>query len=117
MAPWALVLTLSWLLNKWQLLFRPLGGYVWWLVDQLDQRAPSMVEVLLWVQGTLSLALHMVTLGINLGVIWVRGGGGGAGRGGAPSGKVWGGGGGGGWGSPATTMSRGPWGSGYGEGG
>ena len=44
-----------------------------WSVDQLDQRAPSLVEWLLWAQGLVSLAMHIVTTGVNLGVIWVRG--------------------------------------------
>ncbi len=45
-----------------------------WSVDQLDQRAPGLVEWLLWLQGLVSLALHVVTVGVNLGVIWVSGG-------------------------------------------
>jgi hypothetical protein len=44
-----------------------------WAVDQLDQRAPSLVEWLLWAQGEISLGLHVITLGVNLGVIWVGG--------------------------------------------
>lgn len=44
-----------------------------WSVDQLDQRAPGLVEWLLWAQGLASLALHIITTGVNLGVIWVSG--------------------------------------------
>lgn len=70
--PWSLVLLLSWAVNRWQLPWRPLGGAVWYAVDRLDRRAPRAVEWLLWAQGALSLALHVVTVGVNLGVIWVR---------------------------------------------
>lgn len=42
-----------------------------WAVDQLDQRAPSLVEWMLWLQGLISLGLHVITVGVNLGVIWV----------------------------------------------
>jgi hypothetical protein len=71
MVPWSLVLLLSFLLNKWQLLFRPLGGLLWYGVDVLDQRLPSLVEWLLWLVNQTSLTLHVLTVGINLGVIWV----------------------------------------------
>jgi hypothetical protein len=40
-------------------------------VDQLDQRAPTMVEILLWAHSILSLALHVITICVNLGAIWV----------------------------------------------
>jgi len=69
--PWSMVLFLSWLVNKWQLPWRPIGQLIWWLVDQLDQRAPGLVEWLLWLQGLISLGLHIVTVGVNLGVVWV----------------------------------------------
>eukprot|EP00877_Chromochloris_zofingiensis_P010645 jgi/Chrzof1/5834/Cz16g17170.t1 len=69
--PWAYVLFLSWLVNRWQLMWRPLGGLLWWSVDQLDQRMPGLVEMLLWFHSLVSLALHVLTVGINLGVIWI----------------------------------------------
>ncbi|KAI8472414.1 MAG: hypothetical protein J3K34DRAFT_519751 [Monoraphidium minutum] len=69
--PWSCVLLLSWIVNKWQLAWRPIGGLLWWGVDQLDQRAPSLVEWLLWLQGLVSLGLHVITVGVNLGVIWI----------------------------------------------
>lgn len=116
--PWSAVLLLSWAVNKWQMLWRPLGGALWcaasvghapscpaaaggaeqahaaacacaparvqrlapdaaaaprrrWSVDQMDQRAPGAVDWMLWAQGLVSLALHIVTVGVNLGVIWV----------------------------------------------
>lgn len=71
MGPWSLVLLLSFLVNKWQLMFRPIGGLLWYSVDWLDQRVPSLVEWLLWLVYQISLILHVVTVGINLGVIWV----------------------------------------------
>jgi len=71
MGPWSLVLLLSFLVNKWQLMFRPTGGLLWYSVDWLDQRVPSLVEWLLWLVYQISLVLHVVTVGINLGVIWV----------------------------------------------
>lgn len=42
-------------------------------MDWLDQRVPSLVEWLLWFVYQVSLLLHVLTVGINLGVIWVRG--------------------------------------------
>jgi hypothetical protein len=74
--PWSLVLLLSFVVNKWQLLFRPVGGLLWWCVDWLDQRLPSLVEWLLWCVYQVSLLLHVLAVGINLGVIWVRAAGG-----------------------------------------
>lgn len=71
MAPWSLVLLLSFLVNKWQLLFRPVGGLLWYGIDWLDQRVPNLVEWLLWFWYQISLMLHVLTVGINLGVIWV----------------------------------------------
>ena len=71
MFPWSLVLLLSFLVNKWQLLFRPIGGLLWYGIDWLDQRVPSLVEWLLWFVYQISLTLHVLTVGINLGVIWV----------------------------------------------
>lgn len=72
LVPWSLVLLLSFLVNKWQLLFRPIGGLLWYGVDWLDQRVPALVEWLLWGVYQASLMLHVLTVGINLGVIWVR---------------------------------------------
>lgn len=71
MFPWSLVLLLSFLVNKWQLMFRPIGGLLWYGIDWLDQRMPSLVEWLLWFVYQISLAMHVLTVGINLGVIWV----------------------------------------------
>jgi hypothetical protein len=69
--PWTLVLLLSLIVNKWQLLFRPLGSIFWSTIDYLDQRMPVAVEWLLWGINQVSLTLHIVTVGINLGVMWV----------------------------------------------
>lgn len=52
---------------------RPIGGLLWYSMDWLDQRVPSLVEWLLWCVYQVSLLLHVLTVGINLGVIWVRG--------------------------------------------
>jgi hypothetical protein len=41
-------------------------------VDYFDRRLPSTVEWGLWVISQVSLILHVITIGINLGVIWVR---------------------------------------------
>lgn len=71
MFPWSLVLLLSFLVNKWQLLFRAVGGLLWYGIDWLDQRVPNLVEWLLWFWYQISLMLHVLTVGINLGVIWV----------------------------------------------
>jgi hypothetical protein len=77
--PWTMVLALTWLLNTWQLLFRPIGGALWYAVDWLDQRMPTLVEWILWGVYQVSLMLHVVTVGIDLGVIWVSLGGKGVG--------------------------------------
>uniref|UniRef100_A0A383WCR9 Uncharacterized protein n=1 Tax=Tetradesmus obliquus TaxID=3088 RepID=A0A383WCR9_TETOB len=69
--PWSCVLLLSWLVNKWQLMFRPVGAAFWWCVDYFDRRLPSTVEWFLWVISQVSLILHVITVGINLGVIWI----------------------------------------------
>lgn len=71
MFPWSLVLLLSFLVNKWQLMFRPIGGLLWYGVDWLDQRLPTLVDWMLWFWYQISLTLHVLTVGINLGVIWV----------------------------------------------
>lgn len=71
MFPWSLVLLLSFLVNKWQLMFRPIGGLLWYSVDWLDQRLPTLVDWMLWFWYQISLTLHVLTVGINLGVIWV----------------------------------------------
>lgn len=42
-----------------------------WLVDWLDQRVPTLVEWMLWLMSQISLVLHVITVGVNLGVIWV----------------------------------------------
>ncbi|KAF8059651.1 NLRC3 [Scenedesmus sp. PABB004] len=49
----------------------PLGGAFWWSVDALDRRAPGAVEWALWAMGQASLTLHVLTVGVNLGVIWI----------------------------------------------
>lgn len=44
-----------------------------WIIDWLDQRVPTFVEWLLWLMNQISLVLHVITVAINLGVIWVSG--------------------------------------------
>jgi hypothetical protein len=69
--PWTFILGLTWLVNRWQFIFRPLGGLLWYGVDWVDQRTPAVADWLLWFVYKVSLILHTISVGVSLGVIWV----------------------------------------------
>jgi hypothetical protein len=69
--PWVMILGLSWLLNHWQRLWRPLNRLVYAINDRLDLSAPVILGPINWLYDTTSMALHVVDIAIKLGLIKV----------------------------------------------
>jgi hypothetical protein len=69
--PWVVVLGLTWFINHWQRLWRPLNVLVYAINNRLDLSAPVILGPINWLYDTISLALHVVDCAIKLGLLKV----------------------------------------------
>jgi hypothetical protein len=72
--PWVIVLGLTWLVNQWQRLWRPVNMLVYAINGKLDLSAPVILGPINWLYDTVSLALHVADVAIKFGLLKVGAG-------------------------------------------